>query len=151
MIINRNLLREQKVISPYVTEKTILNGVSHGESLAGYDIRIKQGMTIESGDFKLASSLERFDIPVDLMAVLHDKSSLIRRGLVVGNTVLEPGWKGYLTLELFNHGSKAIELQAGQGIGQLIFHQLAMSAQYSGKYQNQADRPVEAINEKSNG
>lgn len=148
MIINKKYLRNGNIIIPYVQEKTILNGVSYGESIAGYDIRIKQNVTLKAKSFELASSLERFDIPTDLVAVLHDKSTLIRRGLMIGNTVLEPGWKGYLTLELFNHGNEDIEIKAGQGIGQLIFHSIKEPAAYDGKYQNQADRPVRAINEK---
>jgi len=153
MINNKAFLRNQGIITPYVKEKTVFNGVSHGESVAGYDIRIKQDVTLgkvsvgEPVRFSLASTMEEFNIPNNLVAVLHDKSSLIRKGLMIGNTVLEPGWKGFLTLELFYHGSGIIELKAGQGIGQLLFHQIALPAQYDGKYQNQADRPVNSIEE----
>lgn len=35
---------------------------------------------------------------------------------------------------------------AGAGIAQVIFHQTSVNAYYDGKYQNQPDKPVEAIN-----
>jgi dCTP deaminase len=39
------------------------------------------------------------------MGIVHDKSTWARRGLVVQNTVIEPGWHGYqTTIELTNHG-----------------------------------------------
>ena len=34
------------------------------------------------------------------MGIVHDKSTWARRGLVVQNTVIEPGWHGYLTIEV---------------------------------------------------
>ena len=42
------------------------------------------------------SSIEFFNMPKYLVGIVHDKSSLARQGLSVFNTVIEPGWKGYL-------------------------------------------------------
>jgi dCTP deaminase len=137
-----------------VPEKTIHegSGMSFGLSYAGYDIRIKQDVSISKGGFALASTVEKFTMPNDVVGIVHDKSSLARKGLSVFNTVIEPGWEGYLTLELVNHGyemvGKRFELQlfAGQPIAQIIFHRLDHPADgYKGKYQNQPDKPVEAI------
>lgn len=146
MVINGSHLLEAAPVYPMKTDKLKYNGVSHGLSEAGYDIRIAQDVTLHPFKrFKLASSVEKFDMPDNMVAILHDKSSLIRQGLMVGNTVLEPGWTGYLTLELFYHGWKPMRLKAGQGIGQVIFHELTETSRYTGKYQDQANRPVEAI------
>jgi dCTP deaminase len=100
---------------------------------------------IRPGSFTLASSVEEFEMPPDLMGILHDKSTWIRQGLMIGNTVLEPGWKGFLTLELFYRGEGALVIPAGAGIGQVIFHQVKNPSWYEGKYQGQADEPVPAI------
>ena len=68
-----------------------------------------------------------------------------RRGLSVFNTVAEPGWEGYLTLELVYHRWWPLFIPRGSGIAQAIFHQLANPADYGqGKYQNQENRPVAA-------
>jgi dCTP deaminase len=122
------------------------HGVSFGLSEAGYDIRIKQSVTLYPfRRFRLASTVEEFAMPNNLVGIVHDKSSWARRGLSVFNTVIEPGWKGYLTLELVYHRWRPLKIPAGAGIAQVIFHQITEPRAYSGKYQNQADRPVEAI------
>lgn len=144
-----------------VPNKLKVHGTSYGLGEAGYDIRIKQeiifkpGMTmgptievngeLEHGRFTLASAIEEFDMPADLVGVVHDKSTWARQGLSVFNTVIEPGWKGFLTLELVFHGNKEVVIPAGAGIAQVIFTSLAHDASYEGKYQHQADMPVPSV------
>lgn len=97
------------------------------------------------GNFTLASTIERFMMPTNMVGVVHDKSTWARKGLSVFNTVIEPGWEGYLTLELVYHGSEELIIPAGAGIAQVVFHETASAAQYTGKYQDQPDHPVPAI------
>lgn len=145
MIINGKTLLDMSPIKNMVKDKMKQNGVSYGLGEAGYDIRIKQDIWLSSNNrFKLASAIEEFDMPTNLVGVVHDKSTWARRGLSVFNTVIEPGWKGFLTLELVYHGSEGIHIHAGSGIAQVLFHETAEAAVYDGKYQHQQDRPVEA-------
>ena len=145
MIINGKTLLELSPIVGMSSTKGQIMGTSFGLSEAGYDIRIKQDLVLSSNDrFKLASAIEEFNMPSDLIGVVHDKSTWARRGLSVFNTVIEPGWNGFLTLELVFHGSDDLHIHAGQGIAQVLFHSISDDASYSGKYQNQADEPVEA-------
>lgn len=97
------------------------------------------------GNFVLASAIERFIMPPDLVGIVHDKSTWARQGLSVFNTVIEPGWEGYLTLELAFRGNEPVHIPAGAGIAQVIFHETFERAAYAGKYQNQDNRPVAAI------
>jgi dCTP deaminase len=60
--------------------------------------------------------------------------------------VIEPAWRGWLTLELVYHGWGVLRIPAGAGIAQVLFHQITDVAAYSGKYQDQPNRPVGAIN-----
>lgn len=146
MIVNQADLIAAKPISPMLPSKQRAHGVSHGLSEAGYDVRIKQTVLLHPfRRFRLASTIERFDMPDNLVGVLHDKSTNIRRGLLVGNSVLEPGWSGGLTLELFYFGWKPLLIKAGTGIGQVLFHELTLPASYDGKYQSQSPDPVSAI------
>ena len=133
-------------------ERTVVNGMTFGLGPAGYDVRIKQSLTLECGDFVLASTVERFAMPNDVLAKVADKSTWARRGLAVQNTIIEPGWNGWLTLELTNHGKSPIKIEAGSPIAQIIFHQLLEPTEtpYRGKYDHQADNPVEAIMEVKN-
>jgi dCTP deaminase len=156
MIINGTNLLEAAPIKGMINEKRREHGVSWGLSEAGYDIRVKQdiefnngrvyvdGIHTTMGNFTLASAIEEFHMPSDLVGIVHDKSSWARRGLSVFNTVIEPGWCGFLTLELVYHGREGLHIPAGAGIAQVIFHQTSCNAYYDGKYQNQADMPVSA-------
>ena len=160
-VINGKTLLAKAPIRGMVSHKLKAHGTSYGLGEAGFDIRIKQeiifkpGMTmgptievngqLEHGRFTLASAIEEFDMPADLVGVVHDKSTWARQGLSVFNTVIEPGWKGFLTLELVFHGNKEVVIPAGAGIAQVIFTSLAHDASYEGKYQYQADMPVPSV------
>lgn len=163
MIFNRNYLLQAAPIADMLTEKVSgPGGTSYGLTEAGYDIRIKQevhfikdsiyGVCVKvadarfaQGKFALASAIEEFHMPNFLVGVVHDKSTWARRGLSVFNTVIEPGWKGFLTLELVYQGEGELIIPAGAGIAQVLFSEIKEPANYGGKYQNQADRPVGPI------
>jgi dCTP deaminase len=137
------------LISPFF-EQTKHLGTTFGLSSAGYDIRVNQVLIIEPNSMTLASSVEYFDMPSWLVAVVHDKSTWARRGIVVQNTVLEPGWRGYLTLEISNHSLEAALISKGSAIAQIVFHRLDEPTKqpYGGKYQDQRDAPQPAIFER---
>lgn len=97
------------------------------------------------GNFCLASTIEKWKVPTTVLQYIKDKSSHIRRGYHVGNTVAEPGWEGTLTLELFFFSQEKVIIPAGSGIAQVLSHTLMVPHQYDGKYQNQASGPQQAI------
>lgn len=172
MVVNGNNLFEACPIKNMETKKIYAHGVSHGRSEAGYDIRIKQKIqflccgpkrmrsvrvydpttdvsVLGDGHFTIASAIEEFQMPNHLLGIVHDKSSWARKGLSVFNTVIEPGWEGFLTLELVYHGQDELIIPAGAGIAQVVFSQVSDPVAYTGRYQHQANRPVEAIASKS--
>ena len=146
MIINGNALLAAAPIKDMVTSKQRTNGFSWGLTECGYDIRIKQDVTLFLGHrFVLASAMEEFDVPHNLMGRVLNKSSWARLGLDASMTTnLEPGWKGFLTLELRYSKFLPLHIKAGTGICQVIFEQIKEPKVYCGKYQDQADRPVPA-------
>lgn len=145
MIKNGMGLFVDQPVKPMMATKMKVHGTSYGLSEAGYDIRIKQSVTLHPlKRFALASTVEYFQMPNDHVAIVHDKSTWARRKLSVFNTVIEPGWKGWLTLELVYHGWKPLHIPAGSGIAQCIFHEIKTPAAYEGKYQNQENKPVAA-------
>ena len=92
------------------------------------------------GQFVLATTMEYFNLPNDLTAFVEGRSSLGRMGLFIQNAGwVDPGFKGEITLELFNANRCAIELKAGRRVGQLVFAQMDAEAlnPYNGKYQGQ--------------
>ncbi|MCW1844167.1 dCTP deaminase [Prosthecomicrobium hirschii] len=139
------------MIEPF-HERSIINGMSFGLSSCGYDVRIAQTVELRTGDFVLASTMERFALPDDVVGLVAAKSSLARRGISVHEmTVFEPGWCGYATVEISMHGHEPFVIHEGDPIAQIIFARLdAPTCQpypADGKYQHQPNRPVPALNE----
>jgi dCTP deaminase len=152
MILSAQTIRRRCILSSFC-ERASFMGTSYGLSPSGYDLRLVLPDDVSShilapGEFILAAAVEHFRMPTDLLGIVHDKSTWARRGLSVFNTVIEPGWRGYLTLELVNHGSEALVLHAGQGIAQVVFHTLDVPTDEpypeTGKYMDQAYGPVAA-------
>lgn len=145
MVINGKYLWSQRPIVNGIPEKKRFKGVSYGLTEAGYDIRIDQTVVLHPlKRFQLASAMEQFNMPANMVGIVHDKSTWARKGLSVFNTVIEPGWYGYLTLELVYHGYKPLRIERGSGIAQVLFHEVMVDAQYKGKYQGQKREPVNA-------
>ena len=96
--------------------------------------------------FELASTLERFTMPDNLVGRVCDKSTWARRGLAIQNTLIEPGWRGYLTLELSNHDPQELKIDDGSPIAQIVFEFLDEPTEipYRGKYQDQSQNAIAA-------
>ena len=95
---------------------------------------------IMPGQFVLATTMEYIELPDNLTAFVEGRSSLGRMGLFIQNAGwVDPGFKGEITLELYNANKCAIELKAGRRVGQLVFAGMDESAlnPYNGKYQGQ--------------
>ena len=94
----------------------------------------------------LGVSLERFCMPRDVTALAVGKSTYARMGLNTLVTPLEAGWKGYLTIEIFNLENRPNIVYANEGITQLVFLQgdapMVSYADRAGKYQDQGNRPT---------
>jgi dCTP deaminase len=164
MVLSAQTIKELGLIKPCIVSQRDVLGNSFGLSACGYDITLAHDVELASGEFLLVGALEYFNLPDNIVGIVHDKSSLARKGLAVQNTVLEPGWRGYLTLELSNHAhvpghrrllnwitkkkdvKTTLRFKKGCAIAQVIFHFLdkPTAIPYSGKYQDQEIGPQEA-------
>lgn len=145
MILPAQSIRKAQPLSPLV-ERSVHKGMTYGLGPAGYDVRVAENISLGTLCFSLASTIEHFNIPNDVIAFVNDKSTWARKGLSLFNTVLEPGWNGYLTLELMNNGFEPLEIEAGMPIAQIIFMRLeeATDSPYAGRYQKQEAGPQPA-------
>ena len=118
------------------------------------EVKPDEAFILHPGEFVLGSTLERVAIPDDLVARLEGKSSLGRLGLLIHSTAgyVDPGWDGFLTLELSNVANLPITIYPGMKIGQIGFFQLTTPADtpYGGagsKYQGQRGPTASRIHE----
>lgn len=143
-ILSRQSIRrlcegERPMITPFVAEKTVVNGKSYGLSGASYDARIAHDLRLEPHQSALAYTVEDFDIPENVVAFVCDKSTYARLFVTAFNTLFDPGFRGNATLELANLGEGTVEIKAGDPICQFVFHWLdeETEAPYRGKYYDQ--------------
>ena len=118
-------------------------GVTHHDYEGG--VIPKEGLTINVGDVVQIETIEVFDMPPDITAVIFNKSTWQKLSLSMPNTIVDAGFKGSLTLCMKNNGPWPIVVHQGMGIAHLIFHQSEPAdVPYEGKYQNQKE-PTGAI------
>ena len=140
------------MISPF-EEKQISKGkISYGLSSFGYDARVSNEFkiftnvnseivdpknfkpsnfvtknvsecVIPPNSFVLASTVEYFKIPKDVLVICLGKSTYARCGIIVNVTPLEPGWEGHVTLEFSNTTPLPAKIYANEGAAQFVFLQ----------------------------
>lgn len=161
----------QGMIEPFSDSQVREGVISYGVSSYGYDMRVGDEFKIftninstlvdpkhfdplsfvnHKGDvciippnsFALASSIEYFRIPREVLVICLGKSTYARCGIVVNVTPLEPEWEGHVTIEVSNTTPLPAKIYANEGIAQLIFLQSTEVCEVSyrdkaGKYQAQ--------------
>lgn len=164
-------MAKKGMIEPFNSKQVRKGVISYGVSSYGYDMRIGTEFKIFTninhtvvdpkkfdpksfvdykGDiciippnsFALASSVEYFRIPRDVLVICLGKSTYARCGIVVNVTPLEPEWEGHVTIEISNTTPLPAKIYANEGIAQLIFLQASEVCEVSykdkaGKYQAQ--------------
>jgi dCTP deaminase len=156
-VLSGKTVEKLKIMEPYCKRTRHSNGMTYGGGSSSYDCRIDVGpdnvtkqIVIRPGKFKLAATMEKFKMPKNVCGFVKDKSTYARMGLSVFNTFIDPGWEGYLTIEIANHGDSTITLTQGEPICQIVFMFTDEETEgYEGKYQNQKRGAVPAKRDKT--
>jgi len=139
------------MISPFEENQVRKGKISYGLSSFGYDARVADEFKIFTNvngseivdpknfkptnfvtkkvseciippnSFVLASTVEYFKIPKDVLVICLGKSTYARCGIIVNVTPLEPGWEGNVTLEFSNTTPLPAKIYAHEGVAQFIF------------------------------
>ena len=111
---------------PYIDVRREMPDLTEMVEVAGGEAFI-----LHPGEFVLGSTIERVRLPDDLVARLEGKSSLGRLGLLIHSTAgyVDPGWDGFLTLELSNVANLPITIYPNMKIGQISFFRLSTPAE----------------------
>ena len=167
----KKMALEKEMIKPFIAKQIRNNNISYGLSSFGYDARVSNDFKvftnvdsvivdpknfknnsfvsrkvdeciIPPNSFALASTVEYFKIPKDVLVICLGKSTYARCGIIVNVTPLEPGWEGYVTLEFSNTTPLPAKIYANEGAAQFIFLKgnevpEKTYAQRNGKYMKQ--------------
>ena len=132
---------EFRIFSPATGSVTVIDPKNMDEKALVFH----QGPTcvVPPNSFVLGRSVEYFKMPRNVLAICLGKSTYARCSIVVNVTPLEPGWEGFLTIEISNTSPLPAIIYANEGIAQLLFFMgetpLVSYADRKGKYQNQTD------------
>ena len=110
-----------KVVDPRLDQDLQMEYVSLGEG---------EEFVLPAHGFALGCTLERVELPADLAARFEGKSSIGRLGLLphVAAGFIDPGFSGWITLELHNVTGLPMVLLPGMKVGQLCFFRLSSPA-----------------------
>ncbi len=97
---------------------------------------------IPPNSFALASTVEYFRIPSNVLTICLGKSTYARCGIIVNVTPLEPAWEGHVTLEFSNTTNLPAKIYANEGVAQMLFFESDEQCEVTykdrgGKYQGQ--------------
>lgn len=96
----------------------------------------KDWIVIKPGEYYLVQTVESINTPLDLMPIVHVRTSLFRAGLLLLNSKTDPGYCGPLTMGLTNLSPFAVKLQIGARICNIVFHKITgKTIKYRGQHQ----------------
>src|SRR5438552_16812683 len=131
-----------------LSDKEITSAMMNGElgilprgfrvNPAGVDLRIDRDIRLKPKQHSLAASIERIELSDQIVGFLHLRSSLAREGLFASLALVDPGFRGQLTVSLYNSGDSAVNLAKGERFNQLSLLRLGKHAsnKYAGRHQN---------------
>lgn len=90
-----------------------------------FDVPFLQSFLLHPGSLALVPTLEWIKMPSTLQGVVTARSSWAREGLNIATaTIINPGYRGIVTLELANFGEIPIRLYPGLRLAQLALYSL---------------------------
>lgn len=131
--------------APWIPSPAYVIDMDHAKEVETEKI-VGDSYELQPGELILCSTAEYVEIPADIVARVEGKSSLGRLGLLIHATAgfIDPGFKGKITLEMYNLNRKPIVLRAGKPICQLSMLRLTTMAEFpyghknlKSKYQDQ--------------
>jgi deoxycytidine triphosphate deaminase len=91
---------------------------------------------LEPGRYYLFVTIEKVNMPSDLLGLMLNRSSLFRCGASLRTAVVDPGYSGVLTVGIKNEGAYQIELERGARVLQMVFAEVKGGTKsYDGRYQ----------------
>jgi dCTP deaminase len=104
---------------------------------AGVDLRVDRNLILGPRQQRLAATAERVELSENFLGILHIRSSLAREGVIASLALVDPGFRGQLTVSLYNAGDRSVRLRKGERFIQLSLFRLGRppTHKYTGRYQ----------------
>ncbi|MBI5127183.1 hypothetical protein HZA76_01880 [Candidatus Roizmanbacteria bacterium] len=116
-------------------------GVTHRETpniktVAKYNFNKVTSYKIKPGEFVLMSSIETFNIPLNITVNFKPRTTTFRSGLIIRTGNVAPGYHGKVTFAAHNAGNIPITMELGCRFAHAQFEWVdGGGAQYKGQWQ----------------
>ncbi|MDP7975118.1 MAG: dCTP deaminase [Thermoprotei archaeon] len=107
--------------------------------LRSYTVSKSETYVVQPGEQVLLSTLERLEMPDDLMGLVELRSTWARHGLSIPPTIVDAGFRGTITLEVVNNAPYGLLLKRGQRFAHVVFARTLSRVErpYGGFYSGQ--------------
>ena len=107
-----------------------------GILVAEYSPDKKSSVVIKPGDYFLTETIEKFNMPLNLLAIVKPRTTLHRSGIITRVSVADPGYSGTIHPALFNAGPVPVEIELGARYVNVMFFEVKGSTTaYRGQWQ----------------
>lgn len=95
-----------------------------------------QKITIKPGEFYLLSSIEVFNLPLDITVNFKPRTTTFRSGLIIRTGNVAPGYHGKVTFAAVNEGTVPVTMELGCRFAHAQFYKVDGGGnQYRGQWQ----------------
>lgn len=147
--LSAQTIRRLGLVKP-LHERAEAFGMSYGLSACGVDLTLGEDVFLWPKTQVNSFVNEHIALPPFIRGKIENKSTMARHKIDASATTnAEPGWHGYLTVEIYNRSWLPRFLRAGTPIIQIVFSFLDEPTEQpypeDGKYQGQPRRTVGPI------
>lgn len=104
--------------------------------VAEYNEKERETFIVEPESFYLITTVEKLNIPLDIVATFKPRTTTFRSGLFIRTGNVAPGYKGNLTFAMKNEGPVSVTLELGCRIVHVQFHWVdGKGSSYRGQWQ----------------
>ena len=104
--------------------------------LAKYNSKKKQSFVFEPGRYYLMKTIEKVNLPKNILCLLRQRSTLHRSGIMIFTANVSPGYQGELTFGIINLSKCQMEIELGARVVYAMFHEVKGETNlYRGQWQ----------------
>ncbi|OGF72309.1 hypothetical protein A3H05_01155 [Candidatus Giovannonibacteria bacterium RIFCSPLOWO2_12_FULL_43_26] len=95
-----------------------------------------QSVIIKPGEYFLTETIEKLNMPLDLLGIVKPRTTLHRSGIITRVSIADPGYSGVLHPAIYNAGGVEVEIEMGARYVNIMFFEVkGDTAKYRGQWQ----------------
>ncbi len=128
--LSNEFWRQKKLRFPVDLHKSRLAELSPRRQWKKIVLSPEQSITLKPGEFILGHTYEKFTVPPKYAGKINTRSSFARMGIETNSATdfINPGWRGFVPLEIINKSKNTIKLYPYMGIVQIMLIPLSSEA-----------------------